>query len=264
MMGLMKAYFKYTVAMPVCGLPSVTLLGEKSDYQSIREKLKMLAKFGEEPAQYQQKLVPILDRFVRSFDDPTAPDIREFWSNIVHTNVLPGRRVGCASTPPVYEISGWITGFHFWNEEGKVLYNMGTSKYRLDNVEYLIRNQDSLPVGYSKVDVLLTSPGTKINAAAAGGTVGKRIWAGMPAGYLEAVTNLKNSTLLASIQGSSPTIHSQLQPSSRWWMYTGDISQTPVRERRGETMRIEEFAKCPNSWNETILGHTSVFTYQYE
>ena len=69
MMGLMKTYFKYNIPMPVCGLPSVTLLGEKSDYQNIREKLEMLTKFGQEPTQYQQKLIPILDRFVRSFDE---------------------------------------------------------------------------------------------------------------------------------------------------------------------------------------------------
>jgi Domain of unknown function (DUF4419) len=262
MMGLMKAYFKYTIPMPVCGLPSVTLLGEKSDYQSIREKLNMLAKFGEEPARYQQKLVPILDRFVRSFDDPAAPEIRDFWTNIVHTDVIPGRRAGCTSTPPVYEISGWITGFHFWNEEGRVLYNLGSSKYRLDNVNFPIRSQDSLPVGYSKVDLLLTSPGARIEASVAAGTVGKRIWSGMPAGYLEAVRKLKNSTLLASVRASPSTIHSQLQPSSRWWMYTGDASQSNRREEGGESLRIDGFATCPNSWNETILGHTPMDSYE--
>jgi Domain of unknown function (DUF4419) len=262
MMGLMKAYFKYHIPMPVCGLPSVTLLGEKSDYQNIREKLKMLTKFGQEPTQYQQKLIPILDRFVSSFDDPTAPDIREFWANIVHTNLIPGRRAGCTMSPPVYEISGWITGFHFWNEEGRVLGNIGSSKYRLDNVEYLIRSQDSLPVGYSKVDVLLTTPGTSTNAAAAAGTIGKKIWPGMPTGYLEAVKRLKNSTLFATIQGSPSTIHSQLQPSSRWWMFTQDVSQPAMREDGGDTMRIETFASCPNNWNQLILGQTSMVSHQ--
>ena len=262
MMGMMKAYFKYTVPMPVCGLPSVTLLGEKSDYQSIREKLNMLAKFGQEPTQYQQRLIPVIDRFVRSFDNPTAPEIREFWTNIVHTNVIPGRRNGCSSNPPVYQISGWITGFHFWNEEGSVLQDMGSSKYRLDNVAFPIRNQDSLPVGYSKVNVLLTSPGTKNNASVAAGTVGKRIWPGMPAGYLEAVTKLKNPTLLASLQGSPPTIHSQLQPSSTWWMYVGGDSQSAFLGGRENSMNIEEFAKCPNSWKDTILGYTPIATYQ--
>jgi len=52
-MGVMKVFFNYSIRTSVCGLPSVTLLGVKADYEKLQEKVKMLTKFGAEPTKYQ-------------------------------------------------------------------------------------------------------------------------------------------------------------------------------------------------------------------
>lgn len=75
MMGLMQQYFDYTASI-ICGLPSVTLLGEKSDWEVLLAKLNRLPDFGEEPASYAAQLRPILSRFVQTFNTPDKLEIR--------------------------------------------------------------------------------------------------------------------------------------------------------------------------------------------
>ena len=81
MMSAMQKYFTYTCSLD-CGLPSVTLLGEKSDWEDILGRLERLNTFGEEPKLWYGLLKPILKRFVQSFDDPDLEYIRDFWQKI--------------------------------------------------------------------------------------------------------------------------------------------------------------------------------------
>jgi hypothetical protein len=257
MMGLMKRYFSYAIASPVCGLPSVTLLGVKADYENIREKVKMLTHFGDEPSQYQKRLSPIMNRIIRSFNAPSSIDVRDFWTNIVHTNVIPGVKAGCTMSPTQWQISGWITGFHFWDEEGQVLGNRGGTNYSLDGVSYLIRDQNQLPVGYSTVPVALRPLGQpSTNATVVAGVIGKRISSGPPVGYIEALNEL-NSTLPTLLQSSSGIIHSQLQPSSAWLMYSARKTygeKQPFRNGDAEIGRLQQFMQCPNNFAEFAWG----------
>lgn len=64
-----------------CGLPSVTLLGEKSD---LLERIEHLPKLSSETAQWYKRLKPVLTRFVGTFDSPGSPKTKDFWQNIVH------------------------------------------------------------------------------------------------------------------------------------------------------------------------------------
>ena len=95
-----------------CGIPSVTLLGVKEDWQTLLERLEKLRILGNEPTQFYALLKPVLTRFVRMFNDPESDDIKDFWSRIAHESRGSGS----------HRISGWITAFSFWDQDGKSLY----------------------------------------------------------------------------------------------------------------------------------------------
>ncbi|KAI0356037.1 hypothetical protein OH77DRAFT_1589515 [Trametes cingulata] len=99
-------YFRYTFRA-ICGIPSVTLDGTKSDWQRLLDRLDRLPTLGDEPAAWAAMLRPILRRFVRAFDG--APDVA-FWAHVVHRmHVMCGRD----------EVSGWLAAFCVWSPTGK-------------------------------------------------------------------------------------------------------------------------------------------------
>jgi hypothetical protein len=100
----------------MCGIPSITLLGEKSDYESLVARLDKLATLGREPHTAARLLRPILTHFVNVFDAPPAMD---FWSKICHY------KSGSGGT----YIGGWISAFSPWNNKGKWI---GTNIERID------------------------------------------------------------------------------------------------------------------------------------
>jgi hypothetical protein len=61
MMGAMQKYFGYDLGLS-CGLPSVTLLGEKSDWEDIFSRLDRLKSFGEEPTAFYRLLKPVVKK----------------------------------------------------------------------------------------------------------------------------------------------------------------------------------------------------------
>jgi hypothetical protein len=91
----------------MCGIPSVTLEGEKADWESILTRLDKLNEFGKEPKFWASMLRPIIRRFIDSFDGKHDLD---FWSKVVAS-----WSVGSGTT----YLSGWITAFCVWSKEGK-------------------------------------------------------------------------------------------------------------------------------------------------
>lgn len=83
MMGTLQKYFTYTCSL-ACGLPSVTLLGERSDWEGILMKLEKLPSFGEETRQWYGLLKPVIKMFVKTFDEPEIEETRDFWQKIAH------------------------------------------------------------------------------------------------------------------------------------------------------------------------------------
>jgi hypothetical protein len=63
----------------MCGIPSVTLEGDKADWESILTRLDKLKEFGEEPKAWASMLRPIIRRFIDSFDGKHDVD---FWSKV--------------------------------------------------------------------------------------------------------------------------------------------------------------------------------------
>jgi hypothetical protein len=218
MMGLMKAYFRYEGGI-ICGLPSVTLLGEKEDWEKLLKRIGMLADFGPEPAVYGRRLAPILKRFVQSFDAPHSRDILAFWQQIVIAQYS-----GVCGAAPL-DVSGWITGFLFWEPGGRRLDGLQggedrvSSGLNLDGIYYHWLDVRRLPVAYAKAPFLMRDfmGYEKFPAYVAAGNLGKRIVRGAPKGYLQALSAQLSREDAALVANAST--HGTIRPLSAWMVY---------------------------------------------
>ncbi|KAK4234609.1 hypothetical protein C8A03DRAFT_47100 [Achaetomium macrosporum] len=214
MMGLMKAYFRYEGGI-ICGLPSVTLLGGKEDWEKLLARLDRLTEFGAEPEEYRSRLTPILKRFVESFDEPDSKEVRDFWSSVVFAQ----DSAMCGDAP--LKLSGWITGFLFWNTEGRRWDKHATGAQAgvvLDGVSYdRWHDVRYLPVGYAKAPFTMRDFGgtDRFPAYVAAGTLGKRLVSGPPEGFAAALARAGQDTSVAA----NASAHGTLRPLSAWMLY---------------------------------------------
>jgi hypothetical protein len=111
MMATLKAYFSYGAVL-MCGIPRVTLEGEKADWEQILYKAKKLREYGSEPTAWYKLLEPVLTRFVRAFDAPDSAENLDFWQKVADYR-------GGGSGPRY--LSGWITAFCAFGSEGQWL-----------------------------------------------------------------------------------------------------------------------------------------------
>lgn len=161
MMGSLKEYFEYTLRGG-CGFPSVTLLGEKSDWEAIATRIKKLPRYGAEPSEWGSLLQPILTRMVQSFETPNSRKTTEFWMRACY-------KAGSDGSGNIATLSGWITAFCFWDEDGKRIkgYNhkvltpgSGVSLTNrrplvLDGVTYPLVSPDSVPKAFISVPIIV-------------------------------------------------------------------------------------------------------------
>jgi len=135
------------------------------------------------------------------------------------------------------------------------------SNYKLDNVQYPIRDQLRIPAGYTKVPVTLRPlRGEETKATIVAGVIGKSIRPGAPAGYVEELA-LLNSTLLASIQASIGIVPSQLQPTSAWLMYgpsrfSGEVPVRMTGDGDPERKRLPQVIQCANNQQQIVWMNT--------
>ena len=177
LMGVTKSYFDSKCCI-ACGIPSVTLLGEKADWELIYHRLAKLETFGEEPIQFCKLLCPVISRFVKSFDEAASADIISFWQRIAHYYNM-------GSGPSYY--SGWITAFCFWDASGNSMYNVPNygddpekvarekAHYpllHLDGVSYHRFESDEVPPRYSSVSVKVDDNSDEFDAMMVAGSVG--------------------------------------------------------------------------------------------
>ncbi|KAF9552927.1 hypothetical protein CPC08DRAFT_714199 [Agrocybe pediades] len=159
MIATPKPYLGYATRLE-CGIPSVTLEGERTDWVEILERINKLDAFGEEPTAWAKLLRPILRRFVSAFDG--EPDT-DFWGKVCHHNHK--------GSGPVH-LSGWITAFCVWSNEGiwqgpNLLSNsnapayrpIGTLKLSLDGVNYGYVHFKDVPSGFGEMNVKLDDDG---------------------------------------------------------------------------------------------------------
>jgi xanthine/CO dehydrogenase XdhC/CoxF family maturation factor len=217
MMGSMQKYFRYLMGL-ICGIPSVTLLGGKADWVDIRRRLDKLPQFGNEPEQFARLLSPVLDYFIRTFEDADDPKVVDFWSKIAdrHSN----------GSGPSY-LSGWITAFCFWDPEGKSLYrdNSGDG-CNLDGTSFHRVNTDDIPNAYVTVPVVVDDNGIEVKTRMVAGLVGM---AASSSGEKLDISNGHKGWMTKPFQepkfqdvepvpGDGTGLDS-LQPVAGWWMY---------------------------------------------
>jgi hypothetical protein len=109
MMATLKSYFEYTCFL-ACGIPCVTLAGEKEDWVSILNRLEKLKEYGPETTAWNKMLVPVISRFVAAFDDPSGAENIDFWNRVADY-----RRGGSGPST----LSGWINAFSVFGAKGQ-------------------------------------------------------------------------------------------------------------------------------------------------
>ncbi|KAF7338896.1 hypothetical protein MSAN_02212800 [Mycena sanguinolenta] len=196
MMATLKQYFTYVFDCTCCGIPRITLEGEKADWANILERLEKLKEYGIETTAWYHLLHPIISRFVAAFDDPNSAANADFWNKVVHFESL-------GSGPDYY--TGWINAFGVFSEQGNWLgYELKKEpvdgkapdslsaeefwptyvdparwKYAQGNLiagaPYHRLDTSCVPVGYTAVDVKLIDNGKPFDAAMVAGMIGMQV-----------------------------------------------------------------------------------------
>jgi hypothetical protein len=113
MMATLKTYFSYEFYL-TCGIPRVTLEGEKSDWMNILGRLEKLKEYGVEAIAWYHLLHPVISHFVAAFDAPASRENINFWQWVAHYHTQD-------SGPSYY--SGWIDAFAVFSPTGEWLGN---------------------------------------------------------------------------------------------------------------------------------------------
>lgn len=132
-------------------------------------RIEKLPQLGEEPTKFYELLKPVLVRFVDSFTSPDTDPTRHFWQKIADA------KHGSGMT----WISGWISAFCFWNQDGKMLYGIGNGKKKagclLDDISYHQVEISLIPSGCTSVPVTINDNGTIYKTMMVAGSVGVRV-----------------------------------------------------------------------------------------
>jgi hypothetical protein len=247
-MGAMQKYFSYRFNL-CCGIPSVTLLGVRADWEDMLQRLEKLPQLGPEPTQFYGLLKPVLTYFVSSFDSPTATSTIDFWKKIAHKSGGSGPRY----------LSGWITAFCFWDGDGKSLYAprgdgpsgpVNIDGYNLRNpgcdlhgtVYHRIAVKD-IPAGYASVPVTVNDNGHEYDAVMCAGSVGVQATSSGDALDDDCNRSGRGQALDPPTGEPGPDT---LQPVSGWWMYEkmkgqdGDSNETgKVKVKKEQYTNLE-------------------------
>ena len=153
-MAAMKHYFKYVFPLE-CGLPAVTLLGERQDWVEIGLRAARLATLGQqELSAWHAELAPVLAQFVAAFDGQADAD---FWNRIACTK-------GGGSFP--LTLSGWVLVFAPWDNDGR--FCLG----KPNHPSHRGMEQGKVPSGYVDCPVLIDDNGTPYQCRFVAGSMG--------------------------------------------------------------------------------------------
>ncbi|KAK3396918.1 hypothetical protein B0T20DRAFT_414789 [Sordaria brevicollis] len=194
-LGVTEPYFKSRIKFG-CGLPSVTLLGERSDWADILRRLAWFETLGhEELDAWILRLAKVLTYMVASFDSPDGADVKDFWARTVHESPQ-------SLSGGVISLSGWLTAFCWWGSNGErvksytdeqLLYTKpltilipssspsdsrilprGHLRLTLDGVEFPVIDRQKVPPGVVTVPVTL-HPHVPKKAFFVGGLMGMQV-----------------------------------------------------------------------------------------
>jgi hypothetical protein len=148
-MASMKKYFKYKFCL-CCGIPNITLDGTVEDWKEIETRVQKLKEY--ELEDWVSMLEPILSQFTQAKSGKV--DL-EFWNRICSN-------VGGGSGPRY--LSGWITAFCRFDEEGNVIGKEEVNiwgEIKTENAPWPYVNTNDIPNGFVEVDVTIDDNGTE-------------------------------------------------------------------------------------------------------
>ncbi|KAJ7062745.1 hypothetical protein C8F01DRAFT_1251559 [Mycena amicta] len=221
LMATLKSYFEYVFCLISCGIPRVTLEGEKADWEQLLQRAEKLKEYTVETIAWYHLLVPVLSRFVKAFDEPAADSNVDFWQKVAHF-----RRGG--SGPSTY--TGWISAFCAFNDRGqwsgpRLKQNVDSTtppsslsakdfwatyaEYPnhgdlvLDDTRYASVDASKVPPCYAEVDVLLVdfNTGEQVETSMTAGVVGMEV--------------LSSGDLELSEKGENDVV----KPVAGWWLF---------------------------------------------
>ncbi|KAF7377319.1 hypothetical protein MSAN_00152500 [Mycena sanguinolenta] len=232
MMATMKKYFDYSMRF-MCGIPRVTLEGERQDWELMLHRLEKLKEYGLQTIAWYHLLFPVISQFVRAFDEPHSRENLDFWAKVTCDQTF-----GCDGD----EWSGWITAFCVFSGEGywrgprldtdrpqtRSPESMSARRFwssytrplqesrphlTLGRTEYPVIDHEDVPAGYAEVDVVVEYLGTKHRCAIVAGLVGM--------GFSS------SRDLSVSKTGKNDTV----RPVLAWWMYS-KLDEAEGKRRR--------------------------------
>ncbi|KAK0640606.1 hypothetical protein B0T16DRAFT_200449 [Cercophora newfieldiana] len=216
MMGTLQAYFEYGPQI-CCGIPSVTLLGEKEDYEEMLRRVERLCEYGEEPAEFCKGLVPVLTGMVRTFEEgEERKEVKRFWETICDYQGGSG----------MDHYSGWVTAFCFWDDKGKRI-----KRFWENNA---VDGKD-IPGGFSKVPLKIDDNGEEIDAKMLVGSVAivcsssGKMSVAAPDYSLGYGTERKEMVGLDS-----------MQPQIGWFVYENEAALGPIYDWRAAYRQLLE------------------------
>ncbi|KAJ7358517.1 hypothetical protein DFH08DRAFT_1043613 [Mycena albidolilacea] len=242
LMATLKKYFQYMIMLAGCGIPRITLEGERSDWHL---------------------LGPVLTRFVVAFKDPTSVTSIEFWQHVAHY------QPGGSGRGDYY--TGWITAFAVFDKEGRWMgpplnttasivdatasdqidtlgeapetltaaqfwaaYGRAYKPFRdtwehpldlvLDDTAYHQLNRKAIPPGYAEVDVLLDDNDEKFECAMVARNIGMHV--------------SSSGDRKLSEWGADDTVH----PVAGWWLFVKD--EEGIQERADRAYKDIHGMEC--------------------
>lgn len=231
LMGTMQQYFECDLVM-LCGLPSVTLLGEIEDWQEINDRIDYLYQLDRVPlTRFANMLSPILRHMIHSFTHPTSEEIKTFWNTMITTR------------PPAdgefWVLSGWITAFCFWNEEGKFS-SHEPSFPMLDGEIYPTVPVKNIPAGSASVPVKVTMKEKLCDCTLVAGSVGIQALS-LAQQEFPADTMPSNFTdYQVPLSTQDPYGLQAIQPVSGWWLLERTTAEGDGSYRVNSVERIKE------------------------
>ncbi|KZW01200.1 hypothetical protein EXIGLDRAFT_760960 [Exidia glandulosa HHB12029] len=251
MMSTLQEFFSYTFALR-CGLPRVTLEGERADWESLVQRADRIQDYGGDAVLWHRLLMPVLGRFVETFDACAGSqagvhddaELDAFWSKIVHW-----RQGGSG---PSF-LSGWLTAFCVFDAKGKWLPDqvgslvVGLShdsniavqrEYKkherdiqllLDGAAYPIVQSYDIPAGCAGVPVKLDDNGVMFDTLMVAGLAGSRV--------------LSTSAEQASDAAQLDT----LAPLAAWWLFDKVPDQPTDKKQKSGTRKAGAIASMTHT-----------------
>ncbi|KAJ6566704.1 hypothetical protein B0H19DRAFT_1257895 [Mycena capillaripes] len=261
MMSTMKKYFDYTFGI-MCGIPRVTLQGERQDWELVLHRLEKLKEYGLQTIAWYHLLHPVISRFVKAFDDPTSPENLDFWQKVAYEGMD-----GYGSS---VQWSGWISAFcvfssdglwqgpwldtnhpqsrapeslssrRFWSSYTRPLHG-SRPHLTLDGTEYPVIDQEQVPSGYAEVDVKVDNNGTEFPCVIVAGFVGM--------GFSS------SRDLSVSKTGKNDTV----RPVLAWWIYS-KLEESEKTSRRESRRRQSPVLSRSPEMPFIVYGEAGQFT----